>query len=144
MWLSNTNGSGSSARDDPFSRVGLVGAGSLLVGGTLLGDVGSAAAAPSVSPAASPTLLRRYPSANGATVVPFGRHISYGLDPTADMNVAWQLASPVSNPFVRIGTNPFDLGEPIPAVLKNLSTPWADITDFLDSVAPSRGRGPVA
>ena len=53
------------------------------------------------------------------------------------MNIAWQVASPVTSPFVRIGTDPYDLGERIPAEIKNLSTPWADITDFLDSVPPA-------
>ena len=53
------------------------------------------------------------------------------------MNIAWQVAAPVTNPFVRIGTSPFDLDETIPAELRNVSTPWADITSFLDSVPPA-------
>jgi Purple acid Phosphatase, N-terminal domain/Calcineurin-like phosphoesterase len=74
----------------------------------------------------------------GASVVPFGRHISYGAQPGTQMNIAWQVASPVSSPFVRIGTKPFDLGEAIGADLKTVTTPWADITDFIDSVPPAQ------
>ncbi|MFZ0665882.1 MAG: metallophosphoesterase family protein [Acidimicrobiales bacterium] len=75
---------------------------------------------------------------NGTTVTPFGGHVSFGPNPTSTINLAWQVAAQVNNPFVRIGTNPFDLGEAIPAETRVLSTPWADITDFLDSVPPAQ------
>src|ERR1700683_5178736 len=51
----------------------------------------------------SPTLLRTADRLPGATVSPFGRHISYGLDPTSQMNITWQVGAPVTRPFVRIG-----------------------------------------
>src|ERR1700678_3295295 len=60
---------------------GVAGAGSLLVGGTLLGQAGQAAAATVTRPATGPILLRSFTAANAPGVVPFGRHISYGLDP---------------------------------------------------------------
>ncbi len=37
---------------------------------------------------------------------PFGRHIAYGADPMTQMSVAWQVAAPVSNPFIRVGASP--------------------------------------
>ena len=120
---------------------GLAGAGTVIGGAALLGPTAGAASAAlrpqrsSWSP--SPVLVSSTTPSNGSGIVPFGRHISYGSDPTRHMNIAWQVANPVVNPFVRIGTNPFDLGEQIPAALKVVSTPWADITDFLDSVPPA-------
>jgi Purple acid Phosphatase, N-terminal domain len=117
---------------------GIAGAGSIVAGTTLLGR--SAGASAVVTPprnAQSPTSYFTSTPTNAPGVVPFGRHISFGSDPTQQMNIAWQVAAPVANPFVRIGTNPFDLGEQVPAALKNVSTPWADITHFLDSVPPA-------
>jgi hypothetical protein len=88
-------------------------------------------------PAPSPTLISSIVPANGSGVVPFGRHISFGRNPTSQMNIAWQVTAPVADPFVRIGTSPFGLGEAIAAELKVVTTPWADITSFLDSVPPA-------
>jgi hypothetical protein len=117
---------------------GLAGAGAAILGPALL-DLPAGAATPSTLPAtSSPTVLFSGQKANGSGVVPFGRHLSFGADPTRQMDIGWQVASPVANPFVRIGTNPNDLGEQVPAVLKNVNTPWADITSFLDSVPPAQ------
>ncbi len=119
-----------------FLRGGLVTGGALLAGPSVLAGGGSAAAsARGATP--FPAVLTSTVVFNGSTVVPFGRHISFGTDPARTMNVAWQVASPVAIPFIRIGVSPLDLGEAIPASLKTLSTPWADITDFLDSVPPA-------
>jgi hypothetical protein len=117
---------------------GIIGAGSVIGGAALLGPTGSAAAAVLGNstrpvPQPSPTLLSSIIPSNTSGITPFGRHISYGVDPTRQISIAWQVAGPVANPFVRIGTSPFELGEQIPAALKVVSTPWADITDFLDS-----------
>jgi hypothetical protein len=122
-----------------FLKGGLAGAGALLAGPSLVAgaDVPSAMKTSSRYAPISATLTSASAS-SGPTVVPFGRHISYGVDPMSIMNIAWQVASPVSNPFVRVGTSPFDLGEQIPAELRTLTTPWADITDFLDSVPPAQ------
>jgi hypothetical protein len=117
---------------------GIAGAGSLVAGSTLLGrSAGASTVAAPPRKAQSPTAFFTSTPTNAPGVVPFGRRISYGSDPTQQMNIAWQVAAPVANPFVRIGTNPFDPGEQVPAVLKNVSTPWADITHFLDSVPPA-------
>ena len=121
---------------------GIIGAGSILGGTALLGPASGATAAvlggaTRPVPKPSPTLLASFSPSNGSGVVPFGRHISYGSDPTRHINIAWQVASQVANPFVRIGPNPFELGEQIPAELKVVSTPWADITGVLDSVPPA-------
>jgi Calcineurin-like phosphoesterase/Purple acid Phosphatase, N-terminal domain len=117
---------------------GIFGAGSVLSGAALFGPsaVASAASAGSTAtkPASSPELISTTIPSNASGITPFGRRLSFGADPTRQMNIAWQVASPVANPFVRIGTNPLDLGQQIPAELKVVSTPWADITSFLDSV----------
>jgi hypothetical protein len=118
---------------------GIVGAGSVIGGAALFGPTASATAAvlgnsTRPAPRPSPTLLASIFPSNASGIVPFGRHISFGSDPSQHINIAWQVASPVANPFVRIGPNPFDLGEQIPAVLKVVSTPWADITGALDTV----------
>jgi hypothetical protein len=116
---------------------GLAGAGALLIGPTLLDGVSGAAtpgAGTGATTASFPTVLIGDSPVNGSGVVPFGRHIAFGADPTREVNVGWQIGIPVTNPFVRIGTSPMDLGQRIPAAIKNVSTPWADITDFVDSV----------
>ena len=117
---------------------GLLGGGSMLAGVALVGrPAGATAALTRSSPRPSPTLISSIVPANASGVIPFGRHIAYGSDPSRQMNIAWQVASPVANPFVRIGTSPFELGERVPAALKNVNTPWTDITAFLDSVPPA-------
>jgi hypothetical protein len=116
---------------------GLAGAGAMVLGPTLLEGVSGASTVSLRAGAPSPTLVTSSARVNGSGVVPFGRHIAYGADPGREINVAWQVANPVNNPFVRIGTSPTDLSQRIPAVVKNVNTPWADITDFVDSVPPS-------
>ena len=121
---------------------GIVGAGTVIGGTALFGPASSATAAvlggaTRPVPKPGPTLVSSFWPSNSSGVVPFGRHISYGADPTRQMNIAWQVASPVANPFIRIGPNPFELGEQIPADLKVVSTPWADITGAIDSVPPA-------
>ncbi len=112
---------------------GLLGASSLVAGPALLtrtAQVVEAASRP------APMLLASTTPAKASGVVPFGRHISFGPDPTSEMRIAWQVAGPVADPFVRIGTSPFDLGERIAADLRNVTTPLTDIT-FLDTVPPA-------
>jgi len=116
---------------------GVAGAGSLVAGTALLSHPAGAAVTPTRLRKSSPLLLTNNTWSNGSGVVPFGRHISFGAEPTSQVNIAWQLSGPVANPFVRIGTSPFGLGEAVPAELKVVTTPWADITDFLDSVPPA-------
>jgi hypothetical protein len=53
---------------------------------------------------------------------PGGRHLSFGPDPTTQMRVAWQVASPVARPFIRVGSVDGSLSEPIPAELRSLPT----------------------
>jgi 3',5'-cyclic AMP phosphodiesterase CpdA len=120
-----------------FLKGSLGATGAVLAGPTLLGGQAGAAVKASRRYAAFPDVLTRTTPWNASGVVPFGRHISFGANPTSQVNIAWQVASPVANPFVRIGTNPFELGETIPAEVRNVNTPWADITDFLDSVPPA-------
>jgi hypothetical protein len=120
---------------------GLAGVGAAILGPALL-DQPAGAATPGSVP--SPTALFTAERVNGSGVVPFGRHLSFGADPTSQMDIGWQVASPVANPFVRIGTSPDNLGQQIPAELKNVTTPWADITAFLDSVPPAQSAAKAA
>lgn len=70
---------------------------------------------------------------SGATVPAFGRHIAFGADPTSQISVAWQVPAAVSQPFVRVGESPADLGEQIPAELRTVTTLRSD-TSPVDSV----------
>ena len=110
-------------------RGGLVGAGTVLAGSTLAGP-----AAASTTSSSAPSLLQTANKPGGSTVAPFGRHLAYGADPTRQIAVAWQTPAVASNPFVRIGTTPHDLGDRIPAELRVLST-LAGVTSPIDSVA---------
>jgi hypothetical protein len=112
--------------------------GAVLAGPKLLQGSDSSALAASRSFSPFTQVRSNYSPLSGGSVVPFGRHISFGANPGTQMNIAWQVASPVSSPFVRIGTNPFDFGEAIRADLRTVTTPWADITDFVDSVPPAQ------
>jgi hypothetical protein len=84
-------------------------------------------------PRVSPTFLRNADRLPGATVFPFGRHISFGADPTSQMNITWQVGTPVRHPFVRIGTDPDNLDKVVGADIVPVVTPWADVTP-VDSV----------
>jgi hypothetical protein len=53
---------------------------------------------------------------------PGGRHLAFGPDPSTQMRVAWQVASSVEQPFIRIGSTDGNLGSPIPARLRALPT----------------------
>ena len=123
-------------------RGGLVGAGVLAAGSGVLSGRADAAVASSASAASTPALPTRPTAAPllaaaarpaGRTVVPFGRHISYGADPTTQISVVWQVPAAVTNPYVRIGHSPLDFGEKIKAQLSVLSTPFTDIS-AVDSV----------
>jgi hypothetical protein len=87
-------------------RGGLVATGATLGGAKLLdGSVGSTALASSRSKTYEPfnTFVRSSVKNgnwnHGSTVVPLGGHISFGADPTSAMNIAWQVASSVNDPF---------------------------------------------
>ena len=117
-------------------RGGLVGAGALAAGGTVLAGPASAATGGSsstTSSSSSASLLASAERPSGSFVAPFARHIAFGTDPRTALAVTWQVPALVSNPFVRIGHSPVELGEKIPAELEVLSTPWADIS-AVDSV----------
>lgn len=115
-------------------RGGLVGAGTLAVGSTLIGAASADAAAPATVGSAS--LLAAAARPSGALVVPFGRHLAYGSDPTREMSVSWQVPALVKHPFVRIGTSPWDLGNKIHAELHDLTT-QRSIVDSVDDVPPA-------
>jgi hypothetical protein len=84
----------------------------------------------------TPMLLTSAGGPHGSALRPFGRHIAYGADPGTQMSIAWQVAAPVRDPFVRVGTSPLDLGEPIAAEVRSLPAPLSAIA-AADLVAPS-------
>jgi hypothetical protein len=118
---------------------GVVGAGTLLGGQALLARPAEGALVHAMAPHLSftPTFSTISGTTTGSSVSPFGRHISFGADPTSQMAVGWQVRNPVTSPFIRIGTSPTNLGQRITAELKVVSTAWADITDWVDSVPPA-------
>ena len=125
-------------------RGGMVGAGALAAGPALLG--GTADAATGSATASAPALATSYDYAPGSAVIPFGRHIAYGADPTSQMSVAWQVPSAVQNPFIRVGSSPWNLGERIEAEVRVLTTPYTDVIsiDNVPASAPSEiGRAHV-
>jgi hypothetical protein len=114
-------------------RGGLIGAGAVAAGPTLLSGVSSAAPARALG---SASLLKKADRSNGAVIAPFGRHVAYGANASNQMSVSWQLPALVDKPFIRIGRSPWDLGQRISGDLRVLTTPTADI-DSVDSVPPS-------
>jgi len=115
-------------------RGGAIGAGAAIAGPALLSGTASASAARSAVSKAAPALLRQGSYPGGQYLAPFGRHIAYGADPTTQIAVAWQTAAAVTNPFVRVGPSPYDLGNRIGAEVRALATPLSYITDQIDSL----------
>src|ERR1700733_8714302 len=113
-------------------RGGIVGASTMIAGPALLSGAAGAAGAASTG-RATPTLLTHGDVPSGATVPAFGRHIAFGADPPSQIAVAWQVPAAVSQPFVRVGESPWDLGERIPAELRTVTTLRSD-TSPVDSV----------
>ena len=111
-------------------RGGLVGAGALAAGGTALAAPASAATASSSSSTAleGAALLATTERYNGSFLAPFARHVAFGPDPATTFAVTWQVPAVVTNPFVRIGHSPLDLGEKVRAELSVLSTPWGEVS----------------
>jgi hypothetical protein len=128
-------------------RGGLVGAGAAVAGPALLAGTASASTTSSVARKGVPALLKRADSPGGGSLPPFGRHIAYGADPGTEMSVAWQVPAAVKNPFIRIGTTPFDLSQQISAEVRNLATPasvWNSKTaQPIDSVPPSLAHSTI-
>ena len=119
-------------------RGGVAGAGALVAGPALLGGTATAASAETAarSAPASPMLLAKSGRPAGSSVPPVGRHIAYGRDPASQISVAWQVPAQVSNPFIRVGTTPWELSDRIGAELRALTTQVSD-TKPVDSVPPS-------
>jgi hypothetical protein len=113
-------------------RGGIVGAGTLVAGPALLAGPAQAAAARK----STPMLLARADWPHGSLVPAFGRHIAFGADPTSQISVAWQVAAPVSSPFLRVGDSPANLGHKIAAEIRTLTTLRSD-TVPVDAVPPS-------
>ncbi len=115
-------------------RGGAIGAGAALAGPALLAGTASASTARSTAKKATPAFHRKNSYPGGQYLAPFGKHIAYGADPKTQMAVAWQTAGAVTNPFIRVGHSPLDLGHKVSAEVRNLATPLSDITDQIDSL----------
>jgi hypothetical protein len=102
-------------------RGGLIGAGALVAGPTLLN--GTAFADTTKGSPSSLTFIPGPSKSRGKSVAPFGRHLAFGQDPTTQMHITWQVPAAVMNPFVRVGLQPNQLGIKIPAALTPLSVP---------------------
>jgi hypothetical protein len=114
-------------------RGGVIGAGTAIAGAALLDGPARAVAG---AQAGSPVLLSKTGASAGTNASPFGQHIAFGADPRTEMAVAWQVRVPVSNPFLRVGTTPWDLSERIEAEVRTVTTQRGNISP-VDSVAPS-------
>ncbi|MFK3985213.1 purple acid phosphatase family protein [Micromonospora sp. NPDC050397] len=104
------------------------------------GAVGAAAVA------VGPTLLTKaaYAEAPGSSVTPFGRHLSYGNDPTSQMRVGWQVPAAVDKPVLRFGPSADDLSQVVQGELRSLHSNYGTGTPLdqfyghaaLDGLAP--------
>ncbi|MEB8337728.1 purple acid phosphatase family protein [Streptomyces endophyticus] len=100
-------------------RRALTGAAASVGGAALLGG-GSATGA-----YAAPLLPTRAAAAqvDGSLVAPFGRHLAFGADPKTQMRISWQVPFAVKNPYLRVGSKPWELSRKIPAEVRALHTP---------------------
>lgn len=62
------------------------------------------------------------------TPTPFGRHLAYGKDPQTQMAISWCQQGKVKNPFLRVGTDPSQLGAKVPAEVRHLHTSLTTVT----------------
>ncbi|WP_327671707.1 MULTISPECIES: metallophosphoesterase family protein [unclassified Streptomyces] len=100
-------------------RRALTGAAASVGGAALLGG-GSATGA-----YAAPLLPARAAAAqvDGSLAAPFGRHLAFGADPKTQMRISWQVPFAVRNPYLRVGSKPWELSRKIPAEVRALHTP---------------------
>ena len=81
--------------------------------------------------AAGPLLLSGTAYADGAKVVPAGRHLAFGRNPRTDIRVAWQTPTRVRNPFLRVAEHHdrrgYQWGHRIPAETRALHSEVAGV-----------------
>jgi len=110
---------GSSRRE--VLRAGAVGGVALAAAGTLAtGGAQAAVLLPGTATGTTTATATRGTAGTGSALRPFGRHLSFGADPSRQVVVSWQVPGPVSGPFVRIGTRPDDLGPRLAAEVRPL------------------------
>ncbi|MFC1439502.1 metallophosphoesterase family protein [Streptacidiphilus sp. N1-10] len=103
-----------------YSRRGILRASAATTGAlTAVGVLGSPAFA------AAPDLVTRSATdgIDGSLVAPVGRHLAFGADPSTQFRISWQVPAAVKKPFLRFGRHPHELGQRIPAELRDLHTP---------------------
>jgi hypothetical protein len=103
-------------------RGGLVGAGAALAAPVML--AGTAQAETQAPAGGLSWWSPGHAMGSAATLAsPFGRHLAFGARPDRQVTVSWQVPLAVKNPFVRIGTSPFDFGNRVAAEVRALTTP---------------------
>lgn len=73
-----------------------------------------------------PGLVRSPVRVDGSLVAPFGRHLAFGPDPKTQMRISWQVPFAVRRPYLRVGTEPWELGRKAEAEVRDLHTPALD------------------
>lgn len=113
------------------SRRGVLRGGGLTAAGAL-GGAGLVActADPAPDQGRGPGLVASPVRVDGSLVAPFGRHLAFGADPRTQMRVSWQVPLAVRRPYLRVGTEPWELSRKFQAEVRELRTP---------SLSPKRG-----
>jgi hypothetical protein len=93
---------------------------SVLVAGAAVAGAAATVAAGAPANAATATVWQQPSKVSGKLVVPFGRHLAWGANPRRQVRVGWQVLSPVTKPFLRLGDSPWNLGHKIPAEIRAL------------------------
>ncbi|MCT2592618.1 metallophosphoesterase family protein [Streptomyces sp. N2-109] len=70
-----------------------------------------------------PALVRSPVRVDGSLAAPFGRHLAFGADPKTQMVVSWQVPFAVRKPYLRVGTEPWELSLRFDAEVRELRTP---------------------
>src|SRR3954452_11806929 len=131
-------------RQRRFGRRRILGAGAVGAGAALASTlVAGRARAATPTASSAPTTAERVP---GKHVVPFARRLAYGENPPTQMRFGWKVPLAVNRPFLRVGTEPWDLGHKIPAEVRALHTQVgsaAPVDQFylhaaVDGLAPGR------
>ena len=92
----------------------------VLAAGAAVAGAAAAVAAGAPANAASATFAQKTAKVPGHLVVPFGRHLAWGPNPRTSVRVGWQVPSPVTKPFLRLGDSPWNLGHKIHAEIRHL------------------------
>ncbi|MER7922813.1 metallophosphoesterase family protein [Streptomyces sp. NPDC096057] len=105
-----------------LTRRSLVRGGAAVAGALAGPGLGLAPAAAHGRRAAATPILHS-PYVDGSLVAPFGRHLAFGSDARTQMRISWQVPLAVKRPYIRVGTEPWELSRKIEAEVRVLHTP---------------------